>query len=253
MTNRRNDARDAAKHGQGKRAGKAGEALTSVLNADTDGEATSNAHDVIYREMRAIASRVLGGQGGYVAGDAWADARGAAGGAGNAGNAGNAQSVVGVDGMDGMNGMDGMDGASSRPSRANLTLLVHEAWIKLQRTQRWKSRAHFFGSASNAMRQVLVDEARKRNTHKRRANQARIDPDLLSERTPDLLEDVLAIDEAISRLATEDERAARVAEMKLFGDIPMETIAACLDVTVRTAQRDWRFARAWLADALSKA
>ena len=244
MTNRRNDARDAAKHGQGKRAGKAGEALTRVLNADTDGEATSNAHDVIYREMRAIASRVLGGQGGYVAGDAWADARGAAGGAGNAGNA---QSVVGVDGM------DGMDGASSRPSTANLTLLVHEAWIKLQRTQRWKSRAHFFGSASNAMRQVLVDEARKRNTHKRRANQARIDPDLLSERTPDLLEDVLAIDEAISRLATEDERAARVAEMKLFGDITMETIAACLDVTLRTVQRDWRFARAWLADALSKA
>lgn len=201
------------------------EALTRVLNSEHETDADDDAHDLIYRELRAIASGVLGGH------DERQNSRVSS-------CSANANSTP------------------SRPAgrqRTNLTLLVHEAWIKLQRTQRWKNRAHFFGSASNAMRQVLVDEARKRNTQKHRVNHARIDPDFLSKKTPDLFAEVLAIDEAITRLAAEDERAARVAEMKLFGDITMETIAACLDVTLRTVQRDWRFARAWLADALSEA
>ncbi len=198
--------------------------LTRVLNDEDDSDA-SELHAVIYREMRMIAHRMLGANGGQLGAPRREQTR----------DNGNPHARQ-----------------NEKHEGINLTLLVHEAWIKLQRTDRWQSRAHFFGSASNAMRQVLVDEARKRSTTKRRASHAPIDPDSISANANHLLSEALAVDEAISLLALEDERAARVAVMKLYGNIDTATIAAYLDVNERTVQRDWRFAQAWLADALRR-
>ena len=128
----------------------------------------------------------------------------------------------------------------------NLTLFVHEAWVKLQSTERWNSRAHFFGAASRATHQLLIDEARARSVR------GRIH-ELRDDRQPEeaFFSRVLELEDALEHLRQRDERAARVAEMKLYGDFPTDLIAEALDVTVRTVQRDWAFGRAFLAAELS--
>lgn len=140
----------------------------------------------------------------------------------------------------------------ARERTPDLTGIVHEAWIKLRRHPPkggWQSRAHYYGSASRAIRQALVDRARKARALKRGDGAARaITPDDGCE-APTLTR-VLMLDEALRRLEQVDSRQARVAEMKLFGDLPMALIAEQIDVTPRTAQRDWLEAserlRGWL-------
>lgn len=138
-----------------------------------------------------------------------------------------------------------------RGRRATLdtTGLVHEAWIKVAGEPReFESRAHFLAVAATAMRQILVDHARRRNAKKRGG--AVIVTSLSNVGVPSNIEDVIAIDRALSRLAELDERLARVVEWRFFAGLDEADIADALDVDVRTVRRDWRKARAFILNEL---
>ena len=144
-----------------------------------------------------------------------------------------------------------------RSERADHTLdtsaLVHEAYLKLvdQRAQNWQSRAHFFGIAALAMRRILVQYARKRSAEKRGGGDVPItllDDAVARDARPD---DLLALDEALHRLAAFAERPARVVELTYFGGLTQVEAAEVLGVSEPTVRRDWRMARAWLADELA--
>jgi RNA polymerase sigma factor (TIGR02999 family) len=125
------------------------------------------------------------------------------------------------------------------------TDLVHEAYLRLAGAAAGaENRAHFLGIAARAMRQVLVDRARKRNAAKREGVEVRItgaDPAV----SVDFVE-MIALDDALARLAERNARSARVVELRYFGGLTEAEIAATLGVTERTVQRDWVTARAWL-------
>jgi RNA polymerase sigma factor (TIGR02999 family) len=132
------------------------------------------------------------------------------------------------------------------------TALVHELYLKLvdQAQIDWHSRAHFFTIAARAMRQILVDHARKRKAKKRGGDWQRttlVDHLLASEAQWD---DLLALDEALDQLNTVDERLRKVVEYRFFGGMMEKEIADVLGVSTRTVQRDWVKARAWLYDML---
>lgn len=129
------------------------------------------------------------------------------------------------------------------------TALVHEAYFRLLEQRRIDAgdRLDFFAVASNTMRRVLIDHARARKRHKRGGGADAVPLDdvegLLSERAA---EEALAVDAALDRLAADSPRAARVVELRIFGGLTLEEIATVLDVSSKTAQRDWEAARAWL-------
>ncbi|MCB9915042.1 MAG: sigma-70 family RNA polymerase sigma factor [Planctomycetes bacterium] len=130
------------------------------------------------------------------------------------------------------------------------TALVHEAWLRLEGDGAWRDRTHFFATAARAMRHVLVDHARARRRAKRGGGWARVelDPGLgLDERELDLVD----LDRALAELAARDERQAALVELRFFGGLAMPAVAEVLGVSLGTAERDWRFARAWLARALN--
>jgi RNA polymerase sigma factor (TIGR02999 family) len=132
------------------------------------------------------------------------------------------------------------------------TALVHEAYLKMLGAEPtdWQSRAHFLGTATRAMRQVLVDQARQRDAAKRGAGAAcvTLDDEIAAEsRTVGMLE----VDDAISRLSQLSERMAQVAEMRVFGGMSHEEIAEALGVSIRTSVEDWSIARRWLAREFS--
>lgn len=128
------------------------------------------------------------------------------------------------------------------------TALVHEAWFKLAGTGAPQpvDRAHFLALAARAMRQVLVDSARRRRAAKRGGAVVDITfgDDSMGLALP--LDDLIAVDDALTHLAANDERLARVVELRFFAGLSEEEIAAALDLTTRTVQRDWAKARAWL-------
>lgn len=132
------------------------------------------------------------------------------------------------------------------------TALVHEAFLRLvgDRDMAWQGRRHFFGAAAEAMRRVLVDHARRVRSAKRGGDAARLQLsaiELAGETDPDR---VLALDEALSSLAAEDERAAEVARLRYFAGLSVADTAAALEVSQRTVMREWEFARARLAELL---
>ena len=134
------------------------------------------------------------------------------------------------------------------------TALVNEAYLKLieARHVSWENRAHFFAIAARLMRRVLVDMARRRNFQKRGGGELRV---TLSEGigvTPAPAPDLLALDEALSALAQFDERKCRVVEMRFFGGLTENEIAAALSVSEETVRRDWRLAKAWLLRRLTE-
>ena len=133
------------------------------------------------------------------------------------------------------------------------TALVHEAYLKLieQRKVSWESRAHFYCVAARIMRRILIDHARDVKAVKRGGGQKASLEDCLvySEEKPG---ELLAIDEALSRLADLAPRQGRVVELRFFGGCSEEEIAKILEVSVRTVKRDWRVARAWLFAELSR-
>jgi RNA polymerase sigma-70 factor, ECF subfamily len=133
------------------------------------------------------------------------------------------------------------------------TELVHDAYMKLvdETIILARDRAHFLGIAARAMRQILVDHARRRHAEKRGGQWDRVTlVDSLGSSAANGIE-LLALDEAIASLAAKDQRAARVMELRIFGGLTIEEIAQVLDVSKRTIDADWQFARLWIARVLS--
>lgn len=132
------------------------------------------------------------------------------------------------------------------------TLLVNEAYLKLSETNRieWANRAHFLAVAAKIMREVLVDEARKRGAKKRDwGRRVTFSVNLLG--TGDPLVDLLELDDAMQKLETIRPDLARVVELRFFCDLTIAETAAAMDTSSATVNRQWRTARAWLAQALS--
>ena len=128
------------------------------------------------------------------------------------------------------------------------TELVHEAYLKLidQTRVEWNGRAHFLGVAPIAMRRILVDRARTRRRLKRGGPNVAIPLESVDLSTDDRADLVVALDEALDRLAKLDERQARVVECRFFGGMTEDETAEVLGISVRTAKRDWAKARSWL-------
>lgn len=151
-----------------------------------------------------------------------------------------------------------MASAYMRRERGNHTLqataLVNEAWMRLanQPGTNWQDRVHFFAVASRVMRQILVDHARKKRAEKRGGirQQITLEDRLMGEKRN--MTDVLALNQAIDRLAEMDSRAARIVELHFFGGLAFEEMELILEVGVRTIKRDWSMARAWLHAELSR-
>jgi RNA polymerase sigma-70 factor (ECF subfamily) len=145
-----------------------------------------------------------------------------------------------------------------RDERAGHTLqptaLVNEAYLRLVDQSRadWKNRAQFFGVAAQLMRRVLVDHARERTAQKRGGRRVRIEVgDFAMESVSESPEEVLAIDEALSRLTTFDAQQAQVVEMRCFGGLTVGETAEALGISTRTVKRDWAMATAWLRAELA--
>ena len=128
------------------------------------------------------------------------------------------------------------------------TALVHEAFFRLvdQRSVSWQGKSHFFGVAAQAMRRILVDHARRRTAGKRgRQHQATLDSDA-APASDTASEEVLAVDEALERLASLDPRQAQLVELRYFAGFSIEETAELMQISPATVKRDWAFARAWL-------
>lgn len=132
------------------------------------------------------------------------------------------------------------------------TALVHEAYLNLvqQENRDWENRRHFLALAATAMRRVLLHHAEKRAADKRVGRRKAVTLDDSAHVTEGHSEDLIDLDQALSRLALIDLRAARVVELRFFGGLEIEEVAGILEVSARTVERDWRIARAWLAHDL---
>lgn len=134
------------------------------------------------------------------------------------------------------------------------TALVHEVFLKLvdQNDVDFNGRSHFFAISAQAMRRILVDHARGKGRAKRGGKFHRVDLDESRMVSPRRVDDVLAIDEALERLAKIDARQARVVELRFFGGLTVEETAAAMGLSKRTIENEWKFARAWLRRELSE-
>jgi RNA polymerase sigma factor (TIGR02999 family) len=135
------------------------------------------------------------------------------------------------------------------------TALIHEAWLRLADQTRvdWRDRTHFYGVAAQMMRRVLVDHARARLADKRGAGAAQLSLDWIEiEATPQKLEEILAVDEVLSRLREFDQQQARIVEMRYFVGMTVGETATVLELSPRTVDREWALASAWLRTELSR-
>jgi RNA polymerase sigma factor (TIGR02999 family) len=133
------------------------------------------------------------------------------------------------------------------------TALVNELYVRLVDVRRmgWTGRTHFFAFCAQLMRRVLVDMARARRAAKRGGDAVHVPLDEHGVQSPEPPVDVLALDEALERLAAFDARKSRVVELRFFGGLGVDETAAILDVSPQTVQRDWRLAKVWLFRELS--
>lgn len=134
------------------------------------------------------------------------------------------------------------------------TALVHEAYIRLvgEEDRNWDSRGHFFAAAAEAMRRILVDNARRKQSHKYGGNRRRIDLDNANLFIENLSEDLIALDEALTKFAAEDPEKANMVKLCYFGGLSIEQAARVLKISRATAYRYWSYARAWLYDEIKK-
>lgn len=133
------------------------------------------------------------------------------------------------------------------------TALVHEAYIRLvdvEEAQHWKSRGHFFAAAAEAMRRILVDQARQRGALKRGGGLKQVDIDAVEIVTRVSPDQLLAIDEAVARLAEDDPPAAQIVKLRYYAGLSVEQAAETLGLSTATAYRHWAYARAWLHSEL---
>ena len=128
------------------------------------------------------------------------------------------------------------------------TALVHEAYLRLVGTAQpqWNGRGHFFGAAAEAMRRILVENARRKQRQKHGGGQRRVDLDseCMVGDAPSV--DVLALDQALDKLAASDPPKAEVVKLRFFAGLTMPEVAGALGISLATAERHWTFARAWL-------
>jgi RNA polymerase sigma factor (TIGR02999 family) len=132
------------------------------------------------------------------------------------------------------------------------TALVHEAYLRVVRSADpgWDGRAHFFGAAAQAIREILIEQARRKATQKHGGGR-RVDADDLAIAASAPTDDLLSLDEALARLEQEAPRQHRVVMLRYFAGLTAEETAEVLGLTTRSVERDWRYARAWLHAALS--
>lgn len=121
------------------------------------------------------------------------------------------------------------------------TVMVNEVWLKLERTEHWDSRAHFFGSAARAMQQVLAREAQRQQRRVKREREAGLMREQDSPPIQALLDRAADVNEALKQLEAEDPQLAEIAVMKMYGDMPAALIAEELGVSKRTVERRWRY------------
>lgn len=147
-------------------------------------------------------------------------------------------------------------GKAMRSERSDHTLrptaLVHEAYLRLgSADSTFENRAHFFGVAARAMRHILVDHARARGAEKRGGNLRRVtlDEEIAGAEGQDI--EILALHDALEKLAQLDARAAEVVELRAFGGLTMNEVAESMGISKRSADRDWTFAQRWLVRALA--
>jgi RNA polymerase sigma factor (TIGR02999 family) len=129
------------------------------------------------------------------------------------------------------------------------TALVHEAYLRLvdvEQAQRWNSRGHFFAAAAEAMRRILVEGARRKNRLKHGGDHQRVDLESGCLLSPAPSMDLLALDEALSRLAETEPAKAELVKLRFFAGLTMPEAAAALDISLATAERYWTFAKSWL-------
>jgi RNA polymerase sigma factor (TIGR02999 family) len=145
--------------------------------------------------------------------------------------------------------------AHERPGQTlQATALVHEAYLRLvdvSQAQHWNSRGHFFAAAAEAMRRLLVEQARRKSRLRHGGGRCRVDLDSQLHVTSGANDSLLALDEALTTLAAEDEQAAKVVELRYFAGLNHEQVAEVLGITVYRARQKWTYARAWLRDALT--
>src|SRR5262245_47535020 len=146
--------------------------------------------------------------------------------------------------------------AQEKPGQTlQATALVHEAYLRLvggDPTQRWNSRGHFFAAVAEAMRRILLNQARDKKRQKRGAGWRRLDLQSLAIVDNAAYEELLALDEALERLAQENHVCAELVKLRFFTGLTLAEAAATLGLGRRTADRHWAFARAWLYEALSQ-
>jgi RNA polymerase sigma factor (TIGR02999 family) len=133
------------------------------------------------------------------------------------------------------------------------TALVHEAYLRLVETEKsrlWNNRVHFFAAASEAMRHILVDQAKRKLSQKRGGDRDRLDLDMADLIAPEVSDEVLAVDEALSALAAVDAQAAELVKLRYFAGMSIPEAAEVLNIPPRSADRLWAYARAWLRRAI---
>ncbi len=140
---------------------------------------------------------------------------------------------------------------AAEPSGQTLqaTALVHEAYLRLvdvKQAQQWNSRGHFFAAAAEAMRRILVDRARQKRADKRGGGRQRLDVDAIDLATTATPDQLLAVDEALAKLANGDPAAARLVELRCFAGLSVDEAGKALGMSTATAYRHWNYARVWL-------
>ena len=133
------------------------------------------------------------------------------------------------------------------------TILVHEAYLQLvnQEERNWQNRSHFFALAAQIMRRILIDHARSRHALKRGGAGVKVQLDDVVVFSDDKCEELIAVDEALTRLAARDARLGRVVELRFFAGLTEVEIGSVLGVSPRSVKRDWKVAKAWLHGELS--
>jgi RNA polymerase sigma factor (TIGR02999 family) len=135
------------------------------------------------------------------------------------------------------------------------TALVHEAYIRLvdtEKAQHWDSRGHFFAAAAQAMRRILVENARRKRQPRHGGGLHRVELDEATFQINGLCDDLLALDEALTRLEQKDPFCAKVVQLRYFAGFTMPEAAKALGVSLRTVERDWTYARIWLHREISR-
>jgi RNA polymerase sigma factor (TIGR02999 family) len=144
--------------------------------------------------------------------------------------------------------------AQEKPGQTlQATALVHEAYLRLvdvEIAQHFNSRGHFFAAAAEAMRRILVENARRKGREKHGGNRERVDLDRLELAVALPVENLVALDEALATLAERDAQATQLVKLHCFAGLSIEQAAGVLAISERTAYRDWAFARAWLYRAI---